>query len=223
MGARARSSAARPQPALRPSAAVRENEEAHVVGEFRVRVGVSVRHVHLSQEHVEQLFGAGHRLTELRPLTQPGQYAASEVLILEGPRGRLEGVRVLGPPRSKTQVEISRTDAFGLGLVPPLRESGCVAGTPGIWLVGPAGRVALTEGVIMSKRHLHMSTDEARAAGVVDGQEVSVSVEGPRALVFHKVVTRVRDDYVTELHVDTDEGNAAGVSSGDTVTVVVGP
>lgn len=186
----------------------------------KVPVGVSGRHVHLSPEHVEALFGSGHQLTVLKELSQPGQYAAEETVTLVGPRGTIERVRILGPARGATQVEISRTDGFKLGVQAPVRLSGNIAGTPGIELVGPGGSIKIDEGVIIAARHIHMTPKDAQDAGVADGEIVKVRIGGDRALTFENVVIRVRDDFALDFHIDTDEANAAGLKTGDTADVI---
>lgn len=166
---------------------------------------------------MERLFGAGHSLQPEHALLQPGQYAARETVTLIGPRGRLEHVRVLGPPRPADQVEISRTDEILLGLDAPLRVSGDLQGTPGITLEGPAGRVVLARGVVCALRHIHMSPQDAERLGVRDHDVVDVSVGGSgRDVVFGDVAVRVSPHYRLEFHLDTDEGNAAGVHAGTT-------
>jgi len=170
--------------------------------------------VHLTKDSVERLFGAGHQLTVHRPISQPGQFASTDVVTVVGPRGRIEHVRVLGPVRSADQVEISRTDEFALGLDAPVRESGDLANTPGCRLEGPAGAITLTAGVICALRHIHMSPADAAEFGVSDGETVDVAIEGgERELAFGGVKVRVSERFVLEMHVDTDEGNAAGLGS----------
>jgi acetate kinase len=183
-------------------------EDAH-----EIPVAISARHVHLTQEAVDALFGPGHSLTPERPLTQPGQFAAVERLTLVGPKRNLEGVRIIGPVRSACQVEISRTDEYHLGLDAPIRCSGDLDNTPGITLRGTGGDYAMTQGVIQSQRHIHMTPDDAAHFGVGHKEivEVAVNSEG-RDLVFRDVVVRVKDSYKLEMHVDTDEGNAAEVT-----------
>lgn len=192
-----------------------------ILEKFRVNnaraipIAISARHVHLTQEHVEALFGAGHQLTPSKDLSQPGQYASEERVTLIGPKSSIAGVRVLGPPRDRTQVEISRTDEFALGVDAPIRGSGDIDNTPGITLEGPAGRVELTEGVICALRHIHMHPDDADHFGVVDHDIVEVAVEGTgRDLIFGDVLIRVSPNYRLEMHIDTDEGNAAELSHG---------
>ncbi|MGI6037934.1 MAG: phosphate propanoyltransferase [Limnochordia bacterium] len=187
----------------------------------RIPVGISNRHLHLSQEDLETLFGKGYELTVLKDLSQTGQYAAEETVTLVGPKGVIQRVRVLGPTRSQTQVEISLTDSFALGVKPPVRDSGDVENSPGIAIVGPVGCVQLEKGVIIAKRHIHMTSAEAAEFGVQDKDIVKVAVtEGDRALVFDQVLVRVRDDFVLELHLDTDEANAAGLRNGQLVELI---
>jgi putative phosphotransacetylase len=178
-----------------------------------VPVRVSARHVHLSQEAVETLFGAGKVLTPLKELRQPGQFAAEETVTLSGPNGKLEKVRVLGPVRTRTQVEISGTDQFALGIQAPVRESGNLEGSTGILLRGPAGELSLTEGVMRALRHIHMLPAEADRLGVKNGARVSVRLVGDRATIAEGVVVRVSSPAALEMHIDTDEANAAGVPS----------
>lgn len=187
---------------------------------LRVPVGVSARHVHLAPEHVEALFGPGYSLTPIREL-QPGQYAAKECVTVVGPRGVLQNVRVLGPPRGQTQVEISRTDSYLLGIDPPVRDSGDLSGTPGAVLVGPRGAINLEEGVILAWRHIHMPADIAERRGFKDRELVRVRTEGMRRVVFDRVLVRVSPAYRLEIHIDTDEANAAGLKNGDHVQVIV--
>jgi len=180
-----------------------------------IPIGVSAHHVHLSQKHVEQLFGRGHQLTSRIPLAQPGQFACEEQVRLVGPRGSIDRVRVLGPARQETQVEISRTEGYQLGINAPVRMSGDLGGTPGLILEGPEGRVELKEGVIYAHRHLHMTPTDARRLGLKDRDVVQVRVGGERELIFGDVAVRVSPKYKLELHLDTDEANAAELNSGD--------
>lgn len=189
-------------------------------GQLWVPVGVSARHIHLGGADVERLFGAGHALHPVREL-QPGQFAAEEAVTLVGPRGSIAGVRVLGPARGRTQVEISASDGFMLGVHPPVRLSGNVQGTPGIAVVGPRGALFLEDGVIVAKRHLHMPPSAAAAWGLVHGQVVRAEVVGgERALVLGEVVVRVGAEFRLELHLDTDEANASGLRTGDLCRVL---
>jgi len=178
-------------------------------------------HVHLSAEHVETLFGRGYSLTKLRDLTQPGQFCCREQVTVEGPSGSISRVYVVGPARSKTQVEISITNGLSLGIRAPLRNSGDLEGSPGCTLIGPSGRVELASGVIIAKRHIHMHTSEADRYGVTDGQVVQVAVGGERALVFQNVVVRAGDNHALEMHVDFDEGHAAGIEDFQDVDIIV--
>lgn len=184
-----------------------------------ILVEISAHHVHLSQEHVEQLFGAGHQLTPESELSQPGQYACAEKVNLVGPKGRIERVRVLGPVRKESQVEIAMTEQFKLGVGAPIRESGDLNGTPGCTLEGPAGSVALTKGVICALRHVHMAPEDALRFGLRDKYMVRVRVEGDRELVFGDVLVRVSPNFRLAMHIDTDEGNAANVKTGATAHI----
>lgn len=180
-----------------------------------IPVGISNRHIHLSHEHVETLFGKGYQLTPLKELSQPGQYACKEQLTIVGPSMRaIESVRVLGPERKRSQVEISRTDSFVLKLKPPVRESGDIAGSAPITVIGPKGIVTLTEGCIIANRHIHMSEEDGRAFGVKDGDYVDVELNGERKSLFYDVQIRVNKDFRLEMHVDTDDANAAGIGNG---------
>ena len=183
-----------------------------------IPIAISARHLHLTQEIVEALFGEGHQLTPLKELSQPGQFAAEEVVTLVGPKRRIEGVRVLGPTRSRCQVEISRTDEFWLGIDAPIRASGDVENTPGITLIGTEGReVTLPCGVICAWRHIHMTPADADAFDVKDKDvvEVDVGTDGVRSLTFGDVLVRVKPSYKLEMHIDTDEGNAAELDRQD--------
>ena len=183
--------------------------------ERTIPVAVSARHIHLTQPVVERLFGPGHQLTPRKDLSQPGQFACEETLTVVGPKRSLEGVRVLGPTRRRNQVEISRTDEFWLGVDAPVRNSGDVAQSPGVTLVGPAGEVTLEEGLICAARHIHMTPADAEAFGVRDGDIVEVGIDSDgRDLVFGDVLIRVSPKYRLEMHVDTDEANAAELRRG---------
>jgi putative phosphotransacetylase len=180
-----------------------------------LRVSISARHVHLTQEHVEQLFGKGHTLTPGKALFQDGFYAAQETVMLVGPRKRmLPEVRVLGPTRSHSQVELALTDAISLGIQAPVRHSGDIAGTPGCVLVGPAGTVALEQGVIRAARHVHMSFQEAQFYGVQNGDLMTLKVTSPHCSVaFEDLLVRADTHAKLEVHIDTDEGNACNLDS----------
>ncbi len=186
-----------------------------------VPVEVSAHHVHLSQADVDALYGPGHQLTPKQALSQPGQFACEEQVTLAGPKGRVERVRVLGPVRNETQVEISMTEQFKLGIHPPVRESGDLKNTPGLTLEGPNGSAALGHGVICALRHIHMTPEDALQMGLKDKDIVNVRIEGDRELVFGDVLVRVRPDFKLAMHIDTDEANAAHIA-GDAIGHVEG-
>ena len=187
---------------------------------YMVPIGVSARHIHLTQEHVETLFGPGYQLTKKKEL-MGGQFASNEVVTIVGVKLRaIENVRILGPVRSKTQVEISATDSITLGVKAPIRESGNVAGSAPIAIIGPKGAIYIKEGCIIAKRHIHMSPADAMAAGVKDGQIVSVKADNERGTTFNHVQIRVDDSFTLEMHIDTDEANAAKIRTGDTVRII---
>ncbi len=178
----------------------------------KVMVEMSARHVHVTEEALEALFGKGAKLTNKKDLSQPGQFLSFEKVTVVGPKGELV-CSILGPVRKDNQVEVSLTEARKLGIAAPVRESGDVAGTPGCKLIGPAGEIEIDHGVIAAKRHIHLTPDTAAEIGVQDKQIVSVAVGGEgRKLVFGDVVVRVRDDFAPAMHIDTDEANAAGIS-----------
>ncbi len=174
-------------------------------------VEISARHIHLTQEAVETLFGAGHELTCKKMLSQPGQFACEEKVTVEGPRGQLK-MSVLGPVRKANQIEVSLTDARTLGVTAPIRESGDTAGSAPCKLIGPCGEIECAEGVIAAKRHIHMTVADAEKYGVTNGEIVAVKVETDgRTTVFGDTVVRVSDSYALAMHIDTDEGNACGL------------
>ena len=194
------------------------NSSANTDGD--IPVGISNRHIHLSREHVDILFGKGYELTKLKDLSQPGQFACKEQLTIVGPSMRaIEGVRVLGPERKSSQVEISRTDSFVLKVKPPVRESGNIKGSSPIRIIGPRGVVELDEGCIIANRHIHMSPSEAEVFGLKDGDYVDVDVNGKRRTRWFDVQVRVHKDFRLEMHVDTDDANAAGIGNGFIVTI----
>ncbi|MBU1132551.1 phosphate propanoyltransferase [Patescibacteria group bacterium] len=176
-----------------------------------IKIEVSARHVHLTQQDLEQLFGENYVLQVEKELSQPGQFASTDVVTLVGPKRQLENVRVLGPCRGNSQVEISRTDSYFLGVQAPIRLSGKIIGSGSIKLVGPAGEVELKEGVIVAKRHIHLNPTQAQKLNVSNGQNLKVAVEGQRALIFDQVEVRVNEEFDAAMHVDTDEANAAGL------------
>lgn len=185
-----------------------------------IPVGVSNRHIHLKQEDLEKLFGQGYELTVAKELSQPGEFAANETVKVTGPKGEFPAVRILGPVRKFTQLEISRTDSFSLGVKAPLRSSGNIEGTPGIKLTGPNGELEINEGVIVAERHIHMTPEDAAKFRVSDGEYVSVKADGERSLIFNQVLIRVKESYALDMHIDTDEANAAGLKNGDHVDIV---
>ncbi len=186
-----------------------------------VPVGVSNRHIHLNQADLETLFGEGYQLTPFKDLSQPGQYACKELLTIVGPSLRpIENVRVLGPLRSKSQVEISATDSYVLKVKPPVRESGNLTGSAGVTIIGPNGVVRLNEGCIIANRHIHMSPSDAAKFNVKDGDFVVVDVKGKRRTRWYDVQVRVNEDFRLEMHVDTDDANATGIGNGCKVQIV---
>ena len=179
----------------------------------KVLVETSARHIHVSREALDILFGEGYELTPKKDLSQPGQFACEERVTVVGPKKELAGVSILGPVRPETQVELSLTDARSIGISAPVRESGDIKGSAGCKLVGPKGEVELTEGVIAAKRHIHMTPEDAEAFGVKDTQVVKVEVESNgRSLIFGDVIVRVSPKYALAMHIDTDESNAAGMA-----------
>lgn len=189
---------------------------------YEIPVGISNRHIHLTQEHLEILFGKGYSLTHLKDLSQPGQYACKETLTIVGPSMRpIEGVRVLGPLRRASQVEISVTDSYVLKVKPPVRESGKLQGSAPITIIGPKGIVQLSEGCIIANRHIHMSPDDAAHFGVKDGDYIDVdATTGTKRTRWFDVQIRVHKDFRLEMHVDTDDANAVGFKNGSTVVPV---
>ena len=177
-------------------------------------VEVSAHHIHLTQEHVEALWGKGHQLTKHADLSQPGQFACKEQLAIVGPKGRIERVRVLGPTRKYSQVEIAMTEQYKLGIHPPIRDSGNIADTPGCILESETGSVTLDRGVICALRHVHMTPEDALRYGVRDKAVVRVRVTGDRELVFGDVLIRVDPSFALAMHIDTDEANAANLKTG---------
>jgi len=171
-------------------------------------VETSARHAHVTRETLETLFGKGHELTNKKDLSQPGQFACEEKIEVVGPKGSLK-MSILGPCRPDDQVEVSFTDARALGVTPPVHESGDIEGTPGVKLVGPCGEVEIAKGVIVAKRHIHMTPEDAEALGVSDKEIVSVKLDTPRATVYGDVVVRVSPKFALAMHIDTDECNAA--------------
>lgn len=188
----------------------------------RIPVAVSARHAHLCRATIDRLFGVGHELQVARELSQPHEFAARETIAVIGPHGRLDGVRVVGPPRHDDQVELARSDAMHIGIHPVLRTSGNLLDSPGVTIEGPAGQVELAHGAILARRHIHMTPADAGRLGLADHDVVAAAIDSDgRDLVFDDVIVRVSSDYRTELHLDTDEGNAAGVAPGVTATLLL--
>jgi putative phosphotransacetylase len=182
--------------------------------------GVSNRHAHISQADLETIFGSGYKLTPMKDLSQPAQFAAEECIMVIGPKGSLEKVRILGPVRPATQVEVSTTDCFKLGIKPVVRDSGDTAGTPGCVIVGPKGAVTLKEGVIVASRHLHISDKDAEKFGLKDMDRISIKSNGPKSVIFNNVLVRASNKFALDFHLDTDEANAAGIKNGDMVEII---
>ncbi|WFD09186.1 phosphate propanoyltransferase [Tepidibacter hydrothermalis] len=187
---------------------------------MRLPIALSNKHIHLGQKDIDVLFGEGTELTHFKDLSQPGQFACEEKVDIVGPKGTIKGVRVLGPARPETQIEISLSDGFKLGVKAPIKDSGDVEGTPGVKIVGPKGEVELQRGVIVASRHIHMHTDDAAKFNVEDKQKVKIRTSGQRAVVFENVLVRVSPKFALEMHVDVEEGNAAGVRNGDLVELI---
>ena len=186
-----------------------------------IPVGVSNRHCHLTERHFKVLFGEKAEPKRVKDIKQPGFFAAEEMVDVQGPKGVLKRVRLVAPYRAHTQIELSVSDAISIGLKPPVRESGDVKGSAGATLIGPAGKVEISEGVIIAQRHLHFSPSEAKSAGMNSGEVVRIraGTGGGRSVVFEDVVVRVSDKYSLEFHVDTDEANTAGLKTGDFVHI----
>ncbi len=184
-----------------------------------IPVGVSGRHVHLSREHLDALFGAGYELKKMKDLSQPGQYASEETVDIMTTKGAFTRVRILGPVRKDTQIELSLSDSVKLGINPPIRDSGNVAGSPGVVMVGPNGTITLDQGVIVALRHIHMTPADAERFGVKDKDIVNVECCGERAMTMGQVLVRVNEQFALEMHVDTDEGNAACLKTGQKVRI----
>ncbi|MDO7787710.1 phosphate propanoyltransferase [Desulforamulus aquiferis] len=194
--------------------------EAFKNDEAKIPVGVSNRHVHLADRDLIALFGDDAKLTNFKGLSQPGQFASEQLITLVGPNGVIEKVRVLGPTRKKTQVEISVSDCFKLGIKAPIRDSGDLKDSAQVTLVGPAGSVTIEEGCIIAARHIHMHHSDAVRYGVQDGDRVTVKVSGPRGVMFYEVLVRVHENYKLEMHIDMDEANAACLRNNDSVEII---
>ncbi|MFC1599038.1 phosphate propanoyltransferase [Patescibacteria group bacterium] len=179
----------------------------------KIIIEVSARHCHLTRKDVDKLFGKGYQLKVLKMVSQPNQWASKEKINIKGPKGEL-ALRIVGPERSKTQVELSITECIKLGIKPVLRVSGNLQGSSGCMLIGPKGKIKINQGVIVAQRHVHLAPKEAKALKVRNGQKVSVKISGPRSLVFNQVVVRSGDGHKKSIQIDTDEGNACGWLSG---------
>lgn len=186
----------------------------------QVPVGISVRHIHLSRQDVDRLFGRNYQLTPKKQLSQPGQYACEECLDVIGPKGELKKVRILGPERKATQIELTQTDCRNIGITAPVRSSGDTAGTPGITLRGPLGQITVPEGVIIADRHLHLSDAEAAAFGLKNGDRIQIRIDGIKPGILGNVLVRSGSGHSMDLHIDTDDGNAFLLSQGQRVTVL---
>lgn len=187
---------------------------------YKVPIGISNKHLHLSEQDLAALFGEGYKLTPYKELVQPGQYAANEQVDIVGPKSSFKNIRIIGPTRPQTQVEVSITDARALGISPPVRESGKLEGSPGIKLVGPKGEVELKSGAIVALRHIHLSPEQAREAGLQDKDLVDVKAYGKRPLIFEDVLIRSGAGHFREFHIDTDEANAAGIANNDEAEII---
>ena len=196
------------------------NKNENSLPRNQIPISISARHVHLSVHDLEVLFGAFYTLTKMKDLYQPNQFAAEETVTIAGPKGSIERVRILGPSRSITQVEVSWTDAMKLGLNPPLRQSGNIAGSSPVTIIGPKGSLYINEGLIIAQRHIHMSPGDAKRFGVADGKYVQVKVASERPIRFDDVLIRVSPNYLLEMHIDTDEANAGFIKTGQTGELV---
>ena len=187
---------------------------------MKVKVGVSARHVHVTKEDVKVLFGEGYELTKKIDLSQPGQYACNEQVIIEGPKGTIERVRILGPERSKTQVEVSKTDSFSLGIKPPVRNSGDLEDAENIKIIGPKGTIEKPAAIIAS-RHLHINPTDAEKLGIINKDFVTIKVDGEKPGILENVYVRISEDFVYEVHLDTDDANAFLIKNGDEVELII--
>lgn len=192
----------------------------YIIDSIYIPVGVSNRHIHISKEDLEVLFGKGHELTNIKDLKQPGEFASLETVDLKTKKGYIPKVRILGPIRENTQVELSLSDSYTLGLNPPIRESGNIKDSVGITIIGPKGEIQIEQGTIAAYRHIHMPTDFANFYGFKDKEIVSVASEGIRSVIFNNVMLRVSDKYALELHLDFDEANAGMIRNGDLLKIV---
>ncbi|WP_421721800.1 phosphate propanoyltransferase [Anaerobacillus alkaliphilus] len=185
-----------------------------------VPVSISARHIHLQRDHLDALFGKGYQLTKHKDISQPGQWACNEKVTIQGPKGKIENVRVLSPLREATQVEVASSDARKLGLEPPVRSSGNLTGSAPITIIGPKGTIQLQEGCIIADRHIHMTPQDAMEFGVRDKQKVSVKVPGGKGGLMGEVTIRVRHNYALDMHIDTDDANAFGLSGNEQLQII---
>ena len=186
----------------------------------KIPIETSARHIHVSREDFEILFGQDAELHYVKELSQPGQYLCQERLTVRGPSGQFENMAILGPFRKETQVEVSLTDTRKLGVPGVIRQSGDTEGTPGCTLIGPLGKLDIPKGVIVAKRHIHMTPDDAERLGIKDNDEVDVEIETAKPTRYYNVQVRVRSDFDTEMHIDTDDANASGIKNGDKIRII---
>ena len=189
-------------------------------GQYYIPTASSARHMHISAKDLEKLFGSGYRLTQNKELTQPGQFACNEKVTVKGPKGEIKNVRILGPEREQTQVEISVTDSYKLGIKPEIRMSGDIKGTPGAVIAGPAGQIELSEGVIVSARHVHINEEQAALYNLKNADIVSLKKSGSRETIYGNVLVRCGNTHSLELHIDTDEANAAMLKNGELLELI---
>lgn len=204
---------------LEKLAETNQTKTAVASGPKSIPVGISNRHIHLSQQDVEKLFGYGYQLTKLKDLSQPGQFACKETVMVCGPKGAIEKVRILGPVRKQTQVEILQSDSFKLGVKAPLRLSGDLAGSGNVTLIGPKGSAEVIEGVVVAKRHIHMLPNEASQFGVQDGEAVTIEFSGERGGSLANVIIRAVENSGLECHIDTEEANALGITPNTEIVI----
>lgn len=198
----------------------KENSEKVNIDLYKIPVGISGRHIHLSQKDLDTLFGKGYELTPIKNLSQPGQFACKETLTIAARKGCIEKVRIIGPVRGQSQVEILRADAFKLGVKPVLRLSGDLENSPGVTIIGPKGSIILDEGVIVAQRHIHLNNAQAKERGYKNGDVVSIRVGGERSAILENVSVRVGDNGYLDCHIDQEEANALGLGPKDFVEIV---